>query len=137
MNPTAGLAGEVRVGFGKRSGRDLLGVRDGRLVLRCFRTYTFAAEEVVAVERLASIWFDAGVRIVHGRADYPRQMRFRCRDGSDAVFRLLERSGFAPRGTVPAGRSSLWPWARGLGVLLVVYAISQLLFNQLLFRWLA
>jgi len=131
MASFSGLGGEVRVGFGRRSGRHLLGVRDGRLFVRCFRTYEFAAEEVVAIERQPSRWFDNGVRIVHSRADYPRHMSFHCRDGSDAIFRLLERAVFVPSATVPAGRSSLLPAARALAVAAVVYAAAGLLFRLL------
>lgn len=126
MGPLS-LDGEVRVGFGRRGGADLLGIEGGRLVIRCLRTYRLLPHEVVSIERRESAWFDAGVRIVHNRADYPRAMSFSCRGGSDAVFELLARSGFAPRGTGPAGRSSLAPAMRVLVVFGAVYVASQAL----------
>jgi hypothetical protein len=119
------LDGEVRVGFGRRGGSDLLGIDGDRLFLRCFRTYRFGPDEVVSIERQGATWFDAGVRIVHNRADYPRAMSFSCRGGSAEVFALLARAGFTPRGKGPAGRSSLLPAARVLVVSAVVYAIGQ------------
>lgn len=131
MNTGSGLCGEVRVGFGKRSGSDLLGIRGQRLYLRCLRTYSFAADEVVSIERRESSWLDAGVRLVHSRPDYPRHMTFRCRDGSDEVYQLLARAGFVPNGTVPAGRSSLIPAAHALGVAIAIYALSALLVRLL------
>jgi hypothetical protein len=121
------LNGEVRVGFGRRGGANLLGIDGDRLFLRCFRTYTFGPDEVVSIERRGATWFDAGVRIVHNRADYPREMSFSCRGGSDEVFALLARAGFAPRGTGPAGRSSLIPAARVLVVAAVIFAVGQVL----------
>lgn len=121
------LDGEVRVGFGRRGGADLLGIDGDRLFLRCFRTYSFGPEEVVSIERRGATWFDAGVRIVHNRADYPREMSFSCRGGSDEVFALLARVGFVPRGTGPAGRSSFIPATRVLVVAGVLYAIGQVL----------
>lgn len=131
MTAPVGLGGEVRVGFGRRGGADLLGIDGDRLYLRCFRTYSFAADEIVSIERRKPTWFDAGVRIVHNRAAYPRQMSFCCRGGSDEVFRLLERAGFVPCGIGPAGRSSLLPTARVLLVAIAVYTI-QLLVARLL-----
>jgi len=73
-------------------------------------------------------WYDAGVRIVHNRADYPRKMTFSCRGGSDEVFGLLERAGFVPCGTGPAGRSSLLPAARFLLAAMAVHVIVSALF---------
>lgn len=131
MTARVGLGGEARVGFGKRGGADLFGIDQDRLYLRCFRTYSFAADEVVSIERRKPTWLDAGVRIVHNRADYPRQMSFSCRGGSDEVFGLLARAGFVPRGTGPAGRSSLVPAARVLVVAIAVYAINVLLVRLL------
>jgi len=125
------LNGEVRVGFGRRGGADLLGIDGDRLFVRCFRTYSFAPDDVVSVERRGTTWFDGGVRIVHNRTDYPRQMSFSCRGGSDEVFALLARAGFVPRGTGPAGRSSFLPAARVLAVAAVVYAISRVLIGLL------
>jgi hypothetical protein len=33
------------------------------------RTYSFAPDEVVSIERQEQTWLDSGVRIVHSRAD--------------------------------------------------------------------
>jgi hypothetical protein len=118
------LSGDVRVGFGRRRGADLLGIDGDRLFVRCFSTYTFAPDEVVSIERREPLWLDAGVRIVHNRADYPREMTFSCGGGSDEVFALLERTGFAPRGTGPAGRSSLRPAARFFLAAIAIHAIA-------------
>jgi len=131
MTAGAGLGGDVRVGFGRRGGSDLLGIDQDRLYLRCFRTYSFSPDEVVCIERRKPSWLDSGVRIVHNRADYPSQMSFSCRGGSDEVFRLLARTGFEPRGTGPAGRSSLLPAARVLVVALAIHAISLVLVRLL------
>lgn len=131
MKTRLSLSGDVRVGFGRRGGADLLGIDGDRLFLRCFRTYTFAPDEVVSIERCEQLWLDAGVRIVHNRADYPRRMSFLCRDGSDAVFGLLARAGFVPRGAGPAGRSSLLPAARILVAAIVIQAIAMALFRLL------
>lgn len=125
------LNGEVRVGFGRRGGADLLGIDGDRLFLRCFRTYSFGPDEVVSIERRGPTWLDAGVRIVHSRSDYPREMSFSCRGGSDEVFALLARAGFVPRGTGPAGRSSFVPAARVLAVAAVIYAVSQVMVRLL------
>jgi hypothetical protein len=125
------LNGEVRVGFGRRGGADLLGIDGDRLFVRCFRTYLFGPEDVVSIERRGATWFDGGVRVVHNRTDYPRQMSFSCRGGSEEVFALLARAGFVPRGTGPAGRSSFLPAARVLTVAVVVYAISRVLVGLL------
>jgi hypothetical protein len=125
------LGGDVRVGFGWRGGADLLWIDQDRLCLRCFRTYCFAPDEIVCIERMKPAWLDPGVRIVHNRADYPRQMSFSCRGGSDEVFRLLARAGFVPRGTGPAGRSSLRPAAWFLVVAMAIHAISLLLLRIL------
>ena len=131
MTTRLGLGGDVRVGFGRRRGADLFRIDEGRLFLRCLRTYSFAPDEVVSIERQEQTWFDSGVRIVHSRADYPRQMTFVCRSGSDEVFELLARAGFAPRGVGPAGRSSLLPAARFLMVAMAVHAIGWVLFRLL------
>lgn len=125
------LNGEVRVGFGRRGGAELFGIDGDRLFLRCFRTYSFGPDEVVSMERQGPTWFDAGVRIVHNRADYPRGMSFSCRGGSEEVFALLVSGGFAPRGTGPAGRSSFLPAARVLVVAAAIYAVSQALLRLL------
>ena len=69
MTTRLGLGGDVRVGFGRRRGADLFGIDEGRLFLRCLRTYSFAPDEVVSIERQEQTWLDSGVRIVHSRAD--------------------------------------------------------------------
>jgi len=122
------LGGDVRVGFGRRRGSDLLSIEGGRLFLRCFRRYSLAPEEAVSIERLKPTWYDAGVRIVHNRSDYPRKMTFSCHAGSDEVFGLLERTGFVPCGTGPAGRSIFLPAARFLLAATALHAIVSALF---------
>ena len=120
----AGLGGVARVGWGSRTGSDLLAVSADCLTLRCFRTYRFAPDQVVRIERSGPAWLDAGVRIVHNREDYPRAMAFHCRGGSDQVIALLARAGFAPSGQGPAGRSSLLTAVRLLLLAIAVYALA-------------
>lgn len=88
----------------------------------------WASREVVSIERLEPTWYDAGVRIVHNRSDYPRKMTFCCHGGSDEVFGLLERAGFVPSGTGPAGRPIVLPAARFLLAATALHAIVSGLF---------
>lgn len=126
------LGGEARVGWGSRGGSDLFAVEGDRLILRCFRTYSFAPDQVVSIERLGGpTWLNPRVRIVHNRKDYPRGMTFSCRGGSDEVFALLAQAGFVPRGSGPAGRSMLLTAARVLFAMLVVSTVASVLFRLL------
>ena len=113
-----------------RSGSNLLTVDHAGLTLRCLRTYRFAPDEVVAIERNGPVWLAAGVRIVHNRSDYPRDMHFSCRGGAGAVTALLTSGGFVASGSGPAGKPSLLPAARliflGAGLLVVVSILVQL-----------
>ena len=127
--PVLGLRGLARVGMTSRRGANLLSVDGTCLVLRCLSTYRFAPHEVVAIEPDGPAWLGAGVRIVHNRADYPREMSFRCSGGAEAVAALLARGGFVPSGSGPAGKPSLLPAARllfiGAALLGIVTVLLQ------------
>lgn len=132
--PVLGLGGHARVGTTSRRGANLLSIDGPSLVLRCLSTYRFAPHEVVAIERDGPAWLGAGVRIVHNRADYPREINFRCAGGADAVAALLAQGSFVPSGSGPAGKPSLLSAARlmfiGAALLGVVSALVQL-FHQM------
>jgi hypothetical protein len=135
MNASASrlsLGGKTRAGWGGRGGSDLFAVEGGVLTLRCFRTYRFTPDQVVAIEPLGPRWLSGGVRIVHNQADYPRLMSFYCFGGSAKVFDLLALAGFVPRGTGPAaGRSRLRAAVLPLCVLLGLNVIVSGLFRLL------
>jgi hypothetical protein len=58
-------------------------------------TYTFAPDEVVALEAFQS--FGYGIRIVHSRSDYPRNVIFWCLKNPAGILADIERAGFMPR----------------------------------------
>ena len=58
-------------------------------------------------------------------------MTFSCRGGSDEVFALLALAGFVPRGSGPAGRPMPLTAARVLLAMMVVYAVTSVLFQVL------
>jgi hypothetical protein len=84
-----------------------LSVADGALTVAALMlgTYTFAPNEVVALEAYQSVpLIGRGVRIVHSRSDYPKNVIFWCLSSPTKLLADIEAAGFrsqAPRTSQP------------------------------------
>jgi hypothetical protein len=86
-------------------------------------TYEFAPSQVVAIERYVMIpvlgW---GVRIVHCRADYPRQFVFWYLDSPESILQGIRDAGFLPVASAaefPPRRGFPLRWSAILGAIVV------------------
>jgi hypothetical protein len=91
-------------------------------------TYSFAPEQVSAVERYISIpvlgW---GIQIRHCRADYPQRVIFWCLGSPDTLLRRIRDAGF-----LPAGSSSAIPHGRGIAMRWSAILLAIAVWNALL-----
>jgi hypothetical protein len=70
-------------------------------------TYDFESRDVVSLERYGSIpFFRNGVRILHGRADYPSKIIFWCFGNPEELIIRIREAGFLP--TAPASSEIRW-----------------------------
>jgi hypothetical protein len=90
-------------------------------------TYSFAPDEVSAVERYVMIpVFGWGVRICHCKADCPQQVIFWCLGNPDGVLQGIRDSGFQP---AASGSSS--PQRRGIAMRWSAIIIAIVVWNAL------
>jgi hypothetical protein len=127
MTQTFSVTGGARIGWVNATWPlARLSVADGALTVTALLlgTYTFAPDEVVALEALQS--FGYGIRIVHSRSDCPRNVVFWCLRNPAGILADIERAGFTPR----APRSSQ-PRRDGIPVRWTSVAAVVMLWNVL------
>jgi len=99
------------------------------LSIRLLGTYSFAPDQVSAVERYVMIpvlgW---GIRIHHCNADCPKRVIFWCLGSPDTVLRGIRDSGF-----LPVASSSATPQHRGIAMRWSAIIIAVAVWNALFF----
>jgi len=102
--------------------------------VRLLGTYSFAPEDVSAVERYVLIpVFGWGVRIHHRKTDCPQRVIFWCLGSPDKVLRGIRDSGFRAASSSPAApqhRSIAMRWSAVIFAILVWNALFFLDFGR-------
>lgn len=129
------ITGGVRIAWANASAPlAKLTADESKIVLKVsvLGTYTFCAEEVVALERYSIIpVIAAGVRIVHANSKYPRNVIFFSLKQPDAVLEGIRASGFEPK--APESSLEVFKTRRGLPVKTNVIIAALLLWNVAFF----